>query len=204
MFFCKARLTTFYWVWNPPNAWRKTDKNGMWCSTPVQIYSHSDLHTMRCFISLLNTWKKITKLQTNVIVKVSIGWRSNEKQYSNEFKNDSDDTKEETFHCICVKTITLWKCISSSSPSSSHFFASRACDLGIVNRYSWFWKSPNMALQGSEFSFFQGIHVKINISISIRPTTTKFDKQIHLKELTKMRLFNQVLVTSSRHDLATN
>ena len=45
-----------------------------------------------------------------------------------------------------------------------------------------------MADRGGEFRFFQGIHVRIDIridiSISIRPMTNKFDKQIHLRELT--------------------
>ena len=45
-----------------------------------------------------------------------------------------------------------------------------------------------MAYRGGEFSFFQGTHVKINItidiSISVRPMTTKFDKQVHLQDLT--------------------
>ena len=39
-----------------------------------------------------------------------------------------------------------------------------------------------MADQGNKFSFFQDIHVRIeirtDISISIRPMTTKFGKQI--------------------------
>ena len=44
-----------------------------------------------------------------------------------------------------------------------------------------------MTGRGGEFSFFQVIHIKIdikiNISISIRPTTTKFGRQLHLQEL---------------------
>ena len=59
---------------------------------------------------------------------------------------------------------------------------------GIVNWYSWFWKSLNMMNWGSEFSFFYGIHIgigiRIDISISIN---TRFDKQVHLEELTEMR-----------------
>ena len=67
-----------------------------------------------------------------------------------------------------------------------------------------------MADWDCEFNFFQGIHVKIDIridiSISIRPMTIKFGRQIHLeqKELTQMRLIKQVLVTSSRQDYVTN
>ena len=67
-----------------------------------------------------------------------------------------------------------------------------------------------MADWDCEFNFFQGIHVKIDIridiSISIRPMTIKFGRQIHLeqKELTQMRLIKQVLVTLSRQDYVTN
>ena len=42
-----------------------------------------------------------------------------------------------------------------------------------------------MADRGGEFSFFQSILVRIDISISIRPMTTKFGKQVHLQDLTK-------------------
>ena len=45
---------------------------------------------------------------------------------------------------------------------------------------------------GGEFSIFQGIHVRfdirIDISISVRPMITKFGKQVHLQDLTHMRL----------------
>ena len=46
----------------------------------------------------------------------------------------------------------------------------------------------NMVERDSEFSFLQGIHVRtdirIDFSISIRPMTFKFGKQVHLGELT--------------------
>ena len=49
-----------------------------------------------------------------------------------------------------------------------------------------------MADEGGEFSFFQGIHmridIRIDISISIRPMITKFDKKVHLQDLAQMRL----------------
>ena len=65
-----------------------------------------------------------------------------------------------------------------------------------------------MADQGGEFSFFQDIHVRIDIrsdiSISIRPITTKFGKQVHLQDLTQMRLIKQVLMTSLHQDHVTN
>ena len=51
-----------------------------------------------------------------------------------------------------------------------------------------------MADRGGEFSFFQGIHVRIDISISVRPMITKFAKQVHLQDLAQMRLITQVLV----------
>ena len=65
-----------------------------------------------------------------------------------------------------------------------------------------------MADQGGEFSFFQDIHVRIDIrsdiSISIRPITTKFGKQVHLQDLTQMRLIKQVLMMSLHQDHVTN
>ena len=48
-----------------------------------------------------------------------------------------------------------------------------------------------MAYRVGELSFFQSIHVgidKIDMSISIRPMTTKFGKQARLQDLTQMRL----------------
>ena len=50
-----------------------------------------------------------------------------------------------------------------------------------------------MADRGGEFRFFQGIHIGIDIRtdifISIRPMTTNFSKQLHLQELTQMKLY---------------
>ena len=61
---------------------------------------------------------------------------------------------------------------------------------------------------GGNFTIFHSIHVKfdirIDIFISIRPMITKFDKQVHLLDLTEMRLIKQVLVTSLRQDHVTN
>ena len=61
-----------------------------------------------------------------------------------------------------------------------------------------------MADRGGEFSFFQGIYVRIDIrigiSISIRPMTTKFRKQ----DLIQMRLFKQVQMTPSCQDHVTD
>ena len=49
--------------------------------------------------------------------------------------------------------------------------------------------------------FSKGIHVRIDITIdtpiSKKPMTNKFEKEVHLEELTQMRL-NKVLVASSR------
>ena len=64
-----------------------------------------------------------------------------------------------------------------------------------------------MADQGGEFSFIQGIRVsvdiRIDISISITPIITKFDKQVHLQDLAQMRLIKQVLVKSLSQDHVT-
>ena len=58
-----------------------------------------------------------------------------------------------------------------------------------------------MADWGCVFSFFQSIHVRIDtnfdISISLRPMTIKFGKQVYLEDSTEMRLIEQMLVTSS-------
>ena len=71
-----------------------------------------------------------------------------------------------------------------------------------------------MVDRGGEFSFFQRPHVKIIIRIDIfitispiitvRPMITKIDKQVHLQDLTHMRLIRQVLVASLRQDRATD
>ena len=54
-----------------------------------------------------------------------------------------------------------------------------------------------MLNRGGEFRFFQGICVRtarrIDISISIRPKTTKFEKPLHLQDLTQMRLIKLVM-----------
>ena len=69
-------------------------------------------------------------------------------------------------------------------------------------------KNRNMADWRGEFNFFQDIHVRIgiriDISISKRPTITRFGKQVHLHDLTQMGLNKQVLVTSLRQDNVTN
>ena len=71
-----------------------------------------------------------------------------------------------------------------------------------------------MVDRGGEFSFFQRPHIKIDIRIdiiitispiiTIRPMITKFDKQVHLQDLTHMRLIKQVLVGSLRQDRVTD
>ena len=61
---------------------------------------------------------------------------------------------------------------------------------------------------GGKFSFLCGMNVRIDIRIdifiSIRPMTTKFNNQVHLEELTQVRLMKQVLKTSSSQDHVTN
>ena len=57
-----------------------------------------------------------------------------------------------------------------------------------------------MADGDGAYSFFQDFHVRIDtiidISIYIRPTSTKFGKNVNLLDMTQMRLIKQVLVTS--------
>ena len=91
---------------------------------------------------------------------------------------------------------------------SSCFSARCIWNIGIVNQYMWFWNSLNLVDQSCEFSFLWDINVRINeriyISISIRPKTTKFGKQLHLEELTQVRLIKQVLVISPSQDHVIN
>ena len=58
-----------------------------------------------------------------------------------------------------------------------------------------------MTDRGGEFSFFWGIHVRNDIrivfSISLRHITTRFGKQVHLKELTQMRGADDVITSRS-------
>ena len=65
-----------------------------------------------------------------------------------------------------------------------------------------------MANRGGEFSFFQGIgvriDVRIDISTSIKRMIINFGKQVHLHDLTQTRLIKQVLVTLLRQDHVTN
>ena len=61
-----------------------------------------------------------------------------------------------------------------------------------------------MADPGAEFSFFQGIRVRIDIFIFKRPMRTKFGMKIYLEKLTQMKLIKQVLVTSSSQDHVKN
>ena len=55
-----------------------------------------------------------------------------------------------------------------------------------------------MRNRGGEFSFFQEIHIRIDISSDIssskRPMTTNFVVQVHLPNLTQIRLLKQVLM----------
>ena len=91
----------------------------------------------------------------------------------------------ELLHCNCL-------CSTSSLSSFACYSVSRIRNFGIVNWYSWFRKSVNMADQGGALSFFQSIHARtditIDIFISIRPMTAKFGKQVHVGELTQMKL----------------
>ena len=53
--------------------------------------------------------------------------------------------------------------------------------------------SRNIADWGSEFSFFEGIHLRIDISTSISLMITKCGKQVYLQDLTQMRLIKTVV-----------
>ena len=57
-----------------------------------------------------------------------------------------------------------------------------------------------MADQEGEFSFFQGIHVRIDISISIKTMTNKFGKQVDLQDLIQMRLRSGDIITPRSRD----
>ena len=52
--------------------------------------------------------------------------------------------------------------------------------------------------RSGEFSSFQDVHVrtdrKIDISVSIRPMVTKFATQVHLNNLTQMRMIKHVML----------
>ena len=76
----------------------------------------------------------------------------------------------------------------------------------VIGKF-WFWISLNMADQGDKFSFFRGICVRNNmrivISISMKPKTTKFGSHVLLEKLSQIRLIKQVLLTSSRQDQVT-
>ena len=65
-----------------------------------------------------------------------------------------------------------------------------------------------MADRGGEFCFFQDIRVRfdirIDISISIRPMTAKFGRQVPLQDVTQVRLIKQVLVMPLRQDHVIN
>ena len=108
-----------------------------------------------------------------------------------------------------MKSVSLCNCLCSSSLSLSSFSASRIRNLGIVIRYTWNCKSPNMGNRGGEFSFFQEIHVRIDIRIdisySMRLMITKFDKEVHIDTIwLKMRLIKQMLVMPLRQNHPKN
>ena len=67
-----------------------------------------------------------------------------------------------------------------------------------------------MADRGDEFGFFQGMEfhvntdIRVDISISIRPTITKVVWQVHLQDMTQKSLIKNVLVPPLRQDYVTN
>ena len=74
------------------------------------------------------------------------------------------------------------------------FSISRVRDFGIIISISDFENSSIWWIDAVQ------IDLRINISISIRSMIPRFDRQVHLEELTQMRLIKEVLVTSSHHD----
>ena len=98
-----------------------------------------------------------------------------------------------------MKRTTLCNCLFSSS---SRFPASHVWDIVIPSRigipdfeYPPIWQTKAAS------SFLRDNHlrtdIRIDISISRRPTTTKFGKQIHLEELTKL------IKSQLAHDVVT-
>ena len=49
-----------------------------------------------------------------------------------------------------------------------------------------------------------GTDVRIHIHVSVNPITTTFGKEVHLEDMTQIRLMMQVLVASSRQYHLTN
>ena len=94
--------------------------------------------------------------------------------------------------CVFLNCITLCNCLYSLSLPFFCFSASRTRNFVFlifkIQQYGG----------GDEFTFFQGIYVRIDISIFIRPMITKFDKQIHLQELTQLRLIKMGMVQLGR------
>ena len=165
------------------------------------MYSESSqTFKMKFFAKVVQSFQLL-----NIFVKTSSldFWQSSKCSSKNDI--NSSETAVIRANCVYLKCLTLRSCLSSSS---SRFSTSCVGNFGIVNRYSWFWISLNMADEGGEFSFSQGIHVSSDIrtdfSISMRLMTIKFRKQVHLQDLTQMRLFKQVLVTSLRQDYMAN
>ena len=80
--------------------------------------------------------------------------------------------------CFCLKSISFAIAIIPSSSSFSQLFL----NFGIVNWYSWFSKSLNMAERGDEFNFLRDIHIRIDIradnSISIRTRSATSNFQL--------------------------
>ena len=97
-----------------------------------------------------------------------------------------------------MKPLTLCNCLWFFFPSSSpfrRFSTSCVWDFKIINWYFRIWKFLNMGDRCGEFDFFQFHHVRtdirIDISVSIRPMTTKFGKVVDLGKLPQVRLIQQ-------------
>ena len=95
--------------------------------------------------------------------------------------------------CVFLNCITLCNCLYSLSLPSFCFSVSRTRNfvflISKIQQYGG----------GDEFTFFQGIHVRIDIRIDISIfIRRKFEKQIHLQELIQLRLIKMGMVKLGR------
>ena len=120
-----------------------------------------------------------------------------------------------TSYCVCVKHIRLFNCLCVFFLLPLLLFfspflllrCSRVRNFGIANRHSSGFKKygkSRLWVQLSPMYPYVRTVIGYNIYISISPMTTEFGRQVHLQELTQIRLIKQVLMTSSRQNNVTN
>ena len=113
--------------------------------------------------------------------KKTNSWRGNSVPLYPADKDNCQVCKKKFHLCVFLESIMLCICLNSFD----------------------FYKSLNMVDPCGMFSFVLSIHariyIRIEISISIRPITTKFGMHVHLEvsHLTQMRLIKQMPVTLS-------